>query len=172
MWGGLGTHANRPFLKFESTVEERYPAWTILNGITWAKKRAYGVQNNYLYTREELCILTRGRPTFNIPLLPTLRGYPGYNKNYPAKSPYLRRTNVWTDIPEMFRGKIHPTQKPDDLYRVLVETHSNPGDWVLDPCAGSGTTARVCEKLGRNYVIIEREREYLVAAGLLPTEEK
>jgi DNA modification methylase len=84
----------------------------------------------------------------------------------------LRCTNVWTDITELFKGKIHPTQKPDALYKRLIETHSNPGDIIYDPCAGSVTTARVARALesyrrGRRFVIVEQEEEYLRKAGLL-----
>lgn len=161
MWGGTGKPQDRPFIQFVADVETLFPDWQIKNWITWSKKRAYGVEDNYLYTREECLILTRGKPTFNIPLLDTKRGYAGYNKKYPAKSEYLRRTNVWTDITEMFKGKIHPTQKPVELYEVLISTHSNPGDTVYDPCAGSLTTMRACEKLGRRFCCIEREKEYV-----------
>ena len=171
MWGGIGKPKDRPFLEFTSRVESEFP-FTIKNMITWGKKRAYGVADNYLFTREECLILTRGKPTFNIPLLTEAdghgkRGYDGYNKKYPAKSEYKRRTNVWTDVTELLRGKIHPTQKPDRLYEILIETHSLPGDIIYDPCAGSGTTARAATKLGRGYCIIERDAEYLKQAGLL-----
>lgn len=172
MWGGIGKPGDRPFLSWISQVETKYPEW---EGqlITWGKKRAYGVSDDYLFTREECFILYRGprgktsKPTFNIPLLDKLRGYAGYNEEYPAKSEYLRRTNVWTDISELFRNKIHPTQKPDPLYEILVKTHSNEGDTVYDPCAGSGTTARACVNTGRRYVIVEQVKQYLVEAKLL-----
>jgi DNA modification methylase len=155
MWGGIGKHGHRPFLHFAATVEADFPEWTIANWITWRKKRAYGVQRNYLFTREECLILTRGTPTFNIPYLAQERGYDGYNKDYPAKSKFLRRTNVWTDITEILRGKTHSAQKPDALYCVLIETHSKPGDCVFDPCAGSGTTARAAQACGRGSYLIE-----------------
>lgn len=161
IWGGTGKRNDRPFIQFASMVETEFPEWEILNWITWGKRRAYGVQSNYLYTREECLILTRGNPVFNIPLLDEKRGYAGYNKEYPAKSEYLRRTNVWTDINELFRGKIHPTQKPDALYEVLINTHSMPGDIVFDPCGGSLTTRRAAIKCRRDYCIIEREQNYV-----------
>ncbi len=157
MWGGIGKHGHRPFLQFAATVETEFPEWVIANWITWKKRRAYGVQRNYLFTREECLILTRGKPAFNIPLLAQERGYAGYNKKYPAKSKFLRRSNVWTDITEILRGKTHSAQKPEALYRVLIETHSNPGDVVFDPCAGSGTTARAAAQCGRGSFLIEFE---------------
>ena len=175
MWGGVGKPGDRPFLEWVSRVEKKYPEWEG-QFVTWAKKRAYGVPDDYLFCREEVFILYRGprgktgQPAFNIPLLEKLRGYEGYNKDYPAKSEFLRRTNVWNDISELFRGKIHPTQKPDKLYEILIATHSTPsgGFDVYDPCAGSGTTARACKNLGRKYVIVEQHRGYLEEAELLP----
>lgn len=165
MFGGVGKKGDRPFLEFCASVEIDSPSWEG-EFITWKKKRSYGKERNYLFTREEMFILRRGNPTFNKPYLEEKRGYPGYNKKYPAKSEFLRRSNVWTDITEMFRGKVHPTQKPDLLYKVIIETHSAPGDVVYDPAAGSGVTARVARELDRRYCIIEKKREYLKRAGL------
>ncbi|MEM6482057.1 MAG: site-specific DNA-methyltransferase, partial [Pseudomonadota bacterium] len=56
--------------------------------------------------------------------------------------------------------KAHPTQKPQSLlHRVLVGT-TNPGDVVLDPFFGTGTTGAVAKMLGRDYIGIEREATY------------
>ncbi|MFN3077231.1 MAG: site-specific DNA-methyltransferase [Alphaproteobacteria bacterium] len=60
--------------------------------------------------------------------------------------------------------KLHPTQKPEALlYRILLAT-TNPGDVVLDPFFGTGTTGAVAKRLGRRYVGIERDRQYIAAA--------
>lgn len=166
MWGGVGKPGDRPFLEWCSRVEKESPGWSG-QFVTWSKKRAYGTSTAYLFTREECFILSRGKPTFNVPLLEKLRGYAGYNEAYPAKSEFLRRTLVWSDISEIFKGKIHSAQKPDPLYEILVKTHSNEGDVVYDPCAGSGTTARACVALNRHYCIIEEVREHLEKAKLV-----
>lgn len=56
--------------------------------------------------------------------------------------------------------KAHPTQKPESLlHRILVAT-TNPGDVVLDPFFGTGTTGAVAKKLGRDFIGIEREEAY------------
>ncbi|MEO0357188.1 MAG: site-specific DNA-methyltransferase [Pseudomonadota bacterium] len=61
--------------------------------------------------------------------------------------------------------KAHPTQKPESLlHRVLVGS-TNPGDVVLDPFFGSGTTGAVAKALGRNFIGIEREEEYRKVAA-------
>ncbi|CRK75278.1 site-specific DNA-methyltransferase [Nereida ignava] len=60
--------------------------------------------------------------------------------------------------------KAHPTQKPHSLlHRVLVAT-TNPGDVVLDPFFGTGTTGAVAKMLGREFIGIEREAEYRAVA--------
>lgn len=60
--------------------------------------------------------------------------------------------------------KAHATQKPEGLlYRVILSS-SNPGDVVLDPFFGSGTTGAVAKKLGRNWIGIERDEKYIRVA--------
>lgn len=55
----------------------------------------------------------------------------------------------------------HPTQKPLALMMDLVRLVTEPGDTVLDPFAGSGTTLAAAAKLGRRYIGIEREASYI-----------
>ena len=60
--------------------------------------------------------------------------------------------------------KAHSTQKPEALlYRVLLSS-TNPGDVVLDPFFGSGTTGAVAKKLGRHFIGIERDEGYIKVA--------
>lgn len=62
--------------------------------------------------------------------------------------------------------KVHSTQKPEALLERVVRATSRPGDVILDPFAGSGTTAAVAQRLGRRWIMIERERAYCeVIAG-------
>jgi len=56
---------------------------------------------------------------------------------------------------------LHPTQKPVALFEYLIKTYTNKGDIVLDNCAGSGTTGVACKNLGRNYILIEKEKKYI-----------
>jgi modification methylase len=61
--------------------------------------------------------------------------------------------------------KVHPTQKPEALlYRILLAC-TKPGDVVLDPFFGTGTTGAVAKRLGRRWIGIEREDDYIAAAG-------
>lgn len=56
--------------------------------------------------------------------------------------------------------KIHPTQKPVNVLKTLIEIFTDEGDVVIDPCAGSGTTLRACKELGRNSYGFEIERKF------------
>lgn len=158
VWGGIGTHMNRIFFRWLAELEMLYPDLYIHDLITWRKRRAYGTKTRMLFVREECAVLVKGNKpaTFNIPYLEELRGYAGYNPNYPALSPHYRRTNVWDDVNELFRGKIHPTEKPVRLSEIMIETSSNPGDLVLDMFAGSGNVGVAAKKLGRRYILVEK----------------
>ena len=56
---------------------------------------------------------------------------------------------------------LHPTQKPVALFEYLIKTYTNEGDLVLDNVAGSGTTGVACKNTNRNYILIEKEPEYI-----------
>lgn len=54
----------------------------------------------------------------------------------------------------------HPTQKPVPLYEYLIRTYTNPGDLVLDPCAGSCTTGLAAYNTGRQFICMEEREDY------------
>lgn len=58
----------------------------------------------------------------------------------------------------------HPAQYPEELIERIIKVGTNPGDLVLDPFMGSGTTAAVAKRLGRKYVGYELEEEYIKIA--------
>jgi len=60
--------------------------------------------------------------------------------------------------------KVHPTQKPESLLHRVILSTSNPGDVVLDPFFGTGTTGAVAKKLGRNFIGFEMEEAYIAHA--------
>ena len=61
--------------------------------------------------------------------------------------------------------KLHPTQKPEALLARIMLASTKPGDVVLDPFFGSGTTGAVAKRLGRNFVGVDREQVYIDAAN-------
>ena len=60
--------------------------------------------------------------------------------------------------------KAHPTQKPEALLHRVILASTQPGDVVLDPFFGTGTTGAVAKRLGRRYIGIERDKRYIAGA--------
>jgi modification methylase len=60
--------------------------------------------------------------------------------------------------------KVHPTQKPEALLHRILNATTKPGDVVLDPFFGTGTTGAVAKKLGRRFIGIDRDTTYVAAA--------
>lgn len=90
------------------------------------------------------------------------------------KSQLKNPTDVWKislvsgNSPERTE---HPAQYPEELIERIIKVSTNPGDIVLDPFMGSGTTAAVAKKLGRKYVGFELEEEYIEIAKRRLAEE-
>ncbi len=89
-------------------------------------------------------------------------------KDKEAREKHLRKGKYATNIlrvPSLkgsSKEKIgHPAQKPLSLIKQLIAASSRPGDWVLDPFLGSGTTAAAAEQLGRRWMGIDTDEAYL-----------
>ena len=63
------------------------------------------------------------------------------------------------------RIKVHPTQKPVELFEYLIKTYTNEGETVLDNCMGSGTTAIACLNTDRQYIGFELDADYYKLAN-------
>ncbi len=72
---------------------------------------------------------------------------------------------------EMAKG-MHATQKPLSLFRFLILSYTNPGDLILDNCMDSGTTGVACVQTERNFIGIEKEKEYFNLADQRIKTEK
>lgn len=68
--------------------------------------------------------------------------------------------------------KIHPTQKPIELLKTLIEIFTDPGDVVIDPVAGSGSTLIAAERLNRKAYGFEIKKDFFTKANLWLAEEK
>ena len=71
-------------------------------------------------------------------------------------------TDVWWHTIVSPTGKEktgYPTQKPEGIVRRMVQASTRPGDWCLDPFAGSGTLGAVCADLGRRFVLLDSSPE-------------
>src|SRR6266508_2664228 len=99
----------------------------------------------------------------------------GYTFNYEALKALNEELQMRSDWliplctgPERLRSadgrKLHPTQKPAALLHRIILASSHPGDVVLDPFLGSGTTGAVAKRLGRAFIGIERDKRYIKVA--------
>ena len=77
-----------------------------------------------------------------------------YNPNYKNPISVIKFPNPPTN-------RVHPTQKPVELFEYLIRTYTNEGETVLDNVIGSGTTAVAAINTGRQFIGIEREEEYV-----------
>ena len=148
---------------------------TVRNRITWQREKGRGARANWKNSLEDIWFATKGAGyTFNLDAVKLRRRViapyrvDGKPKDWTeTDSGNYRDTcpsNFWDDITVPFwsmpENTAHPTQKPEKLIAKLILASSNPGDLVLDPFLGSGTTSVTAKKLGRHYVGIEREAQY------------
>jgi modification methylase len=137
----------------------------ILNDVVWRKTnpmpnfRGRRFQNAH----ETLIWATRDREakgyTFNYEALKAA------NDDVQMRSDWLFPICTGAERLKDERGdKLHPTQKPEALLARVMLASSKPGDVILDPFFGSGTTGAVAKRLGRHFVGVEREQAYIDAA--------
>lgn len=133
----------------------------ILNDVIWIKNNP---MPNFLGTR--FCNATETiiwckkdkncKITFNYQLMKKL------NNNKQMRSDWYFPICGGKERIKNEKGKtIHPTQKPIELVKRIILSGSNEGDLVLDPFGGTGTTAFVACELKRNFITIEKEKNYV-----------
>ena len=137
----------------------------ILNDIVWRKTNPMPNFRGRRFTNAHETLIWASRD----------QGGKGYTFNYEAlkaANDELQMRSDWV-FPictgnERLKGgegrKIHPTQKPEALLHRVLLAASKPGDVILDPFFGTGTTGAVAKRLGRHFVGVEREPEYIAAA--------
>lgn len=149
---------------------------SILNRITWQREKGRGAQSNWKNGMEDIWFAVRDprQYYFNLEAVKVRRRViapyrqAGKPKDWVASDDGNFRmtcpSNFWDDISVPFwsmpENTDHPTQKPEKLIAKLVLASSRPGDMVLDPFVGSGTTCVVAKKLDRHYLGIESQQEY------------
>lgn len=154
--------------------------FTVRNRLTWEREKGRAAQKNWKNSSEDIWFCTVSNEyTFNVndvklrrKVIAPYRLDDGTPKDWKeTKSGNYRDTapsNIWNDITIPFwsmpENTDHPTQKSEKLIAKLILAGSNPGDLVLDPFLGSGTTSVVAKKLNRKYLGIEMEKEYCLLA--------
>ena len=145
------------------------------NRITWQREKGRGAQRNWKNGMEDIWFATRTDAyTFHVDAVKVRRrvrapyradGQPkDWEETPDGKFRNTCPSNFWDDISvpywSMPENTAHPTQKPEKLLAKLILASSDPGGIVLDPFAGSGSTAVTAKKLGRRFVAIERSEQY------------
>lgn len=150
--------------------------FTLKNRITWQREKGRGAKTNWKNGMEDIWFATVSdkKYIFNLGDVMIRRKViapykvDGVPKDWEeTEQGNYRNTcpsNFWDDctVPywSMPENTDHPTQKPEKLIAKLILASSNPGDIVLDPFLGSGTTSVVAKKLGRHYIGIEQNPLY------------
>lgn len=152
----------------------------VRNRITWEREKGRGALNNWKNASEDIWFGTLGDEfTFNVEavklkrkVIAPYRDKSGAPKDWDDGSDGKYRlthpSNLWTDLTVPFwsmpENTDHPTQKPEKLVAKIILASSLPGQVILDPFLGSGTTAVVAKKLGRKYIGIELDEDYACLA--------
>lgn len=154
----------------------------VQNRITWQREKGRGAKNNWKNGMEDIWFATVSKSNyiFNVDDVKIRRkviapykqdGKPkDWEETANGKFRDTCPSNLWDDISipywSMPENTAHPTQKPEKLLAKLILASSNPGDVILDPFLGSGSTSVTAKKLGRHYVGIEQNPQYCVWAEL------
>jgi len=153
--------------------------FTLRNRITWEREKGRGAKANWKNAAEDIWFFTvSDKYTFNLEAVKQRRRViapyreDGRPKDWidtgEGKYRDTHPSNIWTDISVPFwsmpENTDHPTQKPEKLLAKIILASTSPGDLILDPFAGSGTTAVAAKKLGRNFSLIESDNSFCLVA--------
>lgn len=151
----------------------------VQNRITWQREKGRGAAHNWKNCTEDIWFATVSDDFyFDVDAVKQKRrviapykenGKPkDWEESEEGKFRLTCPSNFWDDISVPFwsmpENTDHPTQKPEKLIAKLILASSKPGDLVLDPFMGSGTTAVVAKKLGRRFTGCEINSEYCMWA--------
>jgi modification methylase len=137
----------------------------VLNDVVWRKTNPMPNFRGRRFTNAHETMIWAARD----------QGARGYTFNYEALkagNEDIQARSDWV-IPlctgeERLKGrdgkKLHPTQKPEALLARVILSSSRPGDLILDPFSGTGTTGATAKRLGRRFIGIERDAAYAAAA--------
>jgi site-specific DNA-methyltransferase (adenine-specific) len=152
----------------------------VQNRITWEREKGRGAKSNWKNCSEDIWYFTLSDDyTFNVEAVKLKRqviapythenGLPkDWQEAEDGRYRLTHPSNLWHDLTVPFwsmpENTEHPTQKPEKLLAKIILASSNENDVVLDPFAGSGTTAVVAKKLNRHFIEIEIDEKYACLA--------
>lgn len=146
--------------------------------LVWDKKFAGNFANAKkmpMKTHEDICVFYKKLPTYNPQMIKRDKPIKTTTGTTSSKTTNFGVNDQFVDIEKTYDYKypvsileykrklgqnvLHPTEKPEDLYKYLMLTYSNEGDLVLDNCCGSGTIG-VAKTVSRNFIGIEKDEKY------------
>lgn len=149
------TSSQKTIFNFKDIIDEtdfnfiQLLIWKYPNTIPSSKKPNY----KWTMTYQPVFYLSKGTPELDV-----------YGKAFDLD---LERRDVWkiTQCQSNYKNpaikKIHPAQKPEELYDRIIKTSSKEGEVILDPFAGSGTCIASAIKNNRKFIGIELKKEYI-----------
>ncbi len=155
----IGTYHN---IYRVGTILQDLGYW-ILNNIAWIKSNPMPNFRGVRFTNAHETLIwaqkERGSPyTFNYHAMKSL------NEELQMRSDWLLPICSGKERLRENGAKVHPTQKPESLLYRVISASSNPGDVILDPFFGTGTTGAVAKRLHRRWIGIERNPHYVELA--------
>ncbi len=150
-------------------LDEIFGAEAFLNEIVWAYDYGARALRRWPAKHDTILVYVKDRSAYHFDAAAVERepymapGLVGAAKAARGKLP----TDVWWHTivsPTGAEKTGYPTQKPEGLVRRMVDASTRPGDWCLDPFAGSGTLGAVARARGRHYVLIDTNPEAVAVA--------
>ncbi len=149
------------FISYLYQVLEKDNNLNFINWICWHYTQGIGKKKGFSPRHDDILMFSKGKKyTFNLDDIRVPQKYYRSRNNMRGANP----GDVWQFSHIHYCQKNrqnHPTQKPEGLIERMVLASSNPGDLVLDPFSGSGTTLRVCQQLNRKCIGIELNETYV-----------
>ncbi len=136
----------------------------VYNDIVWRKANPMPNFKGTRFTNAHETLIWAGksektRPTFNYEAMKA------FNEDLQMRSDWF--IPICSGAERLKKGdgeKVHPTQKPEALLQRIILATTRPGDVILDPFFGTGTTGAAAKQLGRSYIGIEQDKGYIAAA--------
>ena len=160
--GSIYVFMGMKYISYIYVIMEKELGLYFNSWITWFYTQGIGKTRGFSPRHDDILFFTKNKSkyVFNIDAVRVPQKFYRSINNMRGANP----GNVWEFSHMHYCNKnrqLHPTQKPEGLYERIVLTSSNENDIILDPFSGSGTTGIAAYKLGRNYIGIEKEKQYL-----------
>jgi modification methylase len=141
----------------------------ILNDIVWIKNNPMPNFRGVRFTNAHETLIwaqkIKGKKyTFNYQTMKSYNLEPHENGGIQMRSDWRLPLCTGKERLKINGEKAHPTQKPEALLQRVIISSTNPGDIILDPFFGSGTTGAVAKRLGRHWIGIETDKDYISIA--------